>query len=74
MGESNGTSAHSPRYAAALVHGDELGQQVVVYLRVPLDGLALVEADPEAVDQLALIAQGLGGVDDALGHAASSGR
>ena len=51
---------------AALVHGDELRQQVVVLLRVPLHRLALVEPDPEFVDQLSLIAQGLGGVDDAL--------
>ena len=57
----------------ALVHGDELGQQVVVLLRVPLHGLALVESDPEAVDELTLIAQGLGGVDNALRLAAHGG-
>ena len=59
--------------AAALVHGDELGQQVVVDLGVPLHGLALVEADPELVDELTLIAQGLGGIDDALGLALHGG-
>jgi len=53
--------------AAALVHGDELGQQLVVDLGVPLHGLTLVEANPEVVDELALVAQGLGGVNDALG-------
>ena len=59
--------------AAALVHGDELGQQVVVDLGVPLHGLALMEADPELVDELTLIAQGLGGIDDALGLALHGG-
>ena len=58
---------------AALVHLDELGEQLVVLLRVPFDGLALVEADPESVDQLSLIAQGLGGVNDALGLAPLGG-
>ena len=54
---------------AALVHGDQLGQQFVIDIGVPLHRLALVEPDPEAVDQLALIAEGLGGIDDALGLA-----
>ena len=33
---------------------------------MPLDGLSLVEADPEAVDELRLVGKGLRGVDDAL--------
>ena len=32
-----------------------------------------MEADPETVDELALITQGLGGVDNALGHALHGG-
>ena len=52
--------------AAALVHGDHLGEQGLVLLCVPLHRLALLKTDPEILDQLALIAQGLGGVDDAL--------
>ena len=40
---------------------------------MPLHGLALVEPDPEVLDELALIAQGLGGVDDALGLAPHGG-
>ena len=58
---------------AALVHLDELGEQLVVLLRVPFDGLALVEADPEAVDQLTLVGKRLRRIDDALGHAAHRG-
>ena len=58
---------------AALVHLDELGEQLVVLLRVPFDGLALVEADPEAVDQLTLVGKRLRRIDDALGHTAHRG-
>ena len=58
---------------AALVHGDELGEQVVVLVGVPLHRLALMEANPEAVDKLALVGQGLGGVDHALGPAPLGG-
>ena len=58
---------------AALVHFDELRQKLVVFLGVPFDGLALMEADPEAAYQLALIAQRLRRVDDALSHAAHRG-
>ena len=58
---------------AALVHSDKLGQQVVVLLGVPLHSLARVEANPELVDELPLIAQWLGGVDDTLGLAPLGG-
>ena len=58
---------------AALIHGDELGQQLTVHLGVPLHGLTLVEADPELVDELALIAQRHGGVDDTLSIALLGG-
>ena len=51
----------------ALVHGDELFQQLLVFLRVHLHGLAVLEADGEVFDQLAVVAQGLRGIDDALG-------
>ena len=40
---------------------------------MPLHSLARVEADPELVDELALIAQWLGGVDDTLGLAPLGG-
>ena len=40
---------------------------------MPLDGLTFLEADPEFVDQNALIAQRLGGVDDTLGPASLGG-
>jgi len=59
--------------AAALVHGDDLGQKRLVFLRVPFLSPALMEADPEAVDQLALVGQGLGRIDDALGLTAHRG-
>mgnify|MGYP007121805428 CR=1 FL=1 len=72
-GGVEGDQSALAQIAAALVHGDELGQQVVVDLGVPLHRLTLVEADPETVDELPLIAQGLGGVDNALGHALHGG-
>ena len=72
-GGVKGDQSALAQIAAALVHGDELGQQVVVDLGVPLHRLTLVEADPEAVDELTLIAQGLGGVDNALGHTLHGG-
>ena len=72
-GGVKGDQSALAQIAAALVHGDELGQQVVVDLGVPLHRLTLVEADPETVDELPLIAQGLGGVDDPLGHALHGG-
>ena len=59
--------------AAALVHLNQLRQKFIIFLSVPFDGLALVEADPEAIDQLALITQRLRRVDDSLGHAAHRG-
>ena len=40
---------------------------------MPLDGLSLVEADPEAVDELRLVGKGLRGVDDALCFSAHRG-
>ena len=57
----------------AFVHIDELAQQRLVLFRVPFDGFALMEADPEVLDQLPVVAQGLAGVDDAL-RAVAAGR
>ena len=57
-----GVERHERTFAeigAALVHGDELGQQRFVFLRAPFGGLALAEANPEPVNELALIAQRL---------------
>ena len=59
--------------AAALIHSNELGQQIAVDLRIPFHGLALMEADPELVDELSLIAQRHGGVDDTLSLALLGG-
>ena len=39
----------------AFVHGDELLQQSLVRARVRLDGAAVLEADGEILDELALI-------------------
>ena len=58
---------------ASLVHFDELCEKVVVYLCVPFDCFSLVEADPEAVDELRLVGKGLRGVDDALCFSAHRG-
>ena len=57
----------------AFVHVDELAQQRLVLFRVPFDGFALMEADPEILDQLPVVAQGLAGVDDTL-RAVAAGR
>ena len=57
----------------ALVHVDELLQQRLVLLGVHLDGLAVFKADGEILDELPLIRQRLGRIDDALGLAAHRG-
>ena len=57
----------------SLVHFNELRQKIVVFLRVPLDGFSLVEANPEAVNELRLVGKGLRGIDDALGFSAHRG-
>ena len=54
----------------AFVHGDELLQQGLVRARVRLDGAAVLEADGEILDELALVRQRLRRIDNALGLAA----
>ena len=53
----------------AIVHGDHGLEQLLALLRLDLHGLALFKADGEILDELPLIAQGLAGIDDALGFA-----
>ena len=52
-----------------LVHADHLPQQGLVLLRVNLHRLAVLKADPEVFDQLAVVGKRLGRVDNAVRHA-----
>ena len=68
-----GIDGHQRTFAqigGSLVHRDHLLQQRLVLLRLDLDGLAVFKADREVLDQLAVVGQRLGGVDDALSLAA----
>ena len=50
-----------------LIGGEQLGQQVGVFLRAVLDNDTLHEGDVPAFDELAVVGVGLGAVDDAVG-------
>ena len=54
----------------ALVHADDGAEQFLVLCRLDLDDLAALEANREVLDELTVIGQGLGGVNDALGASA----
>ena len=57
----------------ALVHVEHLLEQGIVDLGLGLHGLAALEAEVEVFNELSLVAKGLGGVDNALGHAPLGG-
>ena len=59
--------------AGALVGLDDVAQLVGAGPGAPLHRLALVEADPEVLDQAPLMTEGQGGVDNALGAGAVGG-
>ena len=58
MGESNGTSAHSPRYRLPSSISMSFVRSSLFSSACHSTGLALMEADPEAAYQLALITGG----------------
>ena len=55
-----------PKVGASFVEPEDRLKHFLPDLRMGLDGLAFGEAEPELVDELAVVVEGLGGIDDAL--------